>query len=253
MKFEEEKVCLRCGKKLGEGFRRQKEVKVDGDSYCANCANLIRTERNKSSCYSSISILNKPRFMGLRRINERTVVDDNKHIIYIAPIAKDRLNEDLDFISILFNDILGYELIENGESISGGDIGNAIAGGLLFGATGAIVGAVATGRDIMCSQLQVKLTLKDGSTKYIEYINTSTPKNSTNYEVQYKYAQDLVSALQSIIDKNTSSNASVSNSVNPTALDVDVIDQIRKFKALYDDGIITKEEFDIKKKQLLNL
>lgn len=252
MKFEEEKVCLRCGKKLGDGFRRQKEVKVDGESYCAGCANAIRTERNKSSNYSSISILNRSCFMGLRRINERTVVDDNKHIIYVAPISKDRYNEDLDFISIKFNDILGYELIENGESISGGDMGTAIAGSLLFGTAGAIVGAVANGRDIMCSQLQVKVTLKDGSTKYIEYINVSTAKNSTNYEVQYRYAQDLVSVLQSIIDKrNSIPDIGVPN--NPYSSALDATDQIRKFKSLYDDGIITKEEFEAKKKQLLNL
>lgn len=47
MKFEEEKVCLNCGKKLGEGFRRATEVKLDGESYCVDCANKIKEARNK--------------------------------------------------------------------------------------------------------------------------------------------------------------------------------------------------------------
>lgn len=49
MKFEEEKVCLKCGKKLGEGFRRSSEVKLDGESYCVDCANAIKEARNKTT------------------------------------------------------------------------------------------------------------------------------------------------------------------------------------------------------------
>lgn len=45
--FGEEKVCVRCGKKLGEGFRRSVEVRLDGESYCAECANEIKSARNK--------------------------------------------------------------------------------------------------------------------------------------------------------------------------------------------------------------
>lgn len=34
---------------------------------------------------------------------------------------------------------------------------------------------------------------------------------------------------------------------------VDPVDEIRKFKKLYDEGIITEEEFNLKKKQLFDL
>ena len=33
----------------------------------------------------------------------------------------------------------------------------------------------------------------------------------------------------------------------------DAFDEIRKYKQLLDEGIITQEEFDVKKKELLNL
>ena len=36
-------------------------------------------------------------------------------------------------------------------------------------------------------------------------------------------------------------------------LKTDVADELRKYKALFDDGILTQDEFEAKKKQLLNL
>ena len=40
-------------------------------------------------------------------------------------------------------------------------------------------------------------------------------------------------------------NSTINNTANP--------DELRKYKALLDDGIITQEEFEAKKKELLNL
>lgn len=43
------------------------------------------------------------------------------------------------------------------------------------------------------------------------------------------------------------------NKQNVSVQPLDEADQIRKFKSLLDDGIITEEEFEAKKKQLLGL
>lgn len=43
------------------------------------------------------------------------------------------------------------------------------------------------------------------------------------------------------------------NKQNVSVQSLDEADQIRKFKSLLDDGIITEEEFEAKKKQLLGL
>lgn len=43
------------------------------------------------------------------------------------------------------------------------------------------------------------------------------------------------------------------NQQNGSALSTSVTDELKKYKELLDSGIITKEEFDSKKKQLLNL
>jgi|GEM_PF-7030241 len=58
--------------------------------------------------------------------------------------------------------------------------------------------------------------------------------------------QNTVDAIISVLSdlKNTSGETTVSSSN---------VDEIRKYKQLFDEGIITKEEFDSKKKQLLGL
>ena len=57
-------------------------------------------------------------------------------------------------------------------------------------------------------------------------------------------AKKLVQSVQEQADKKTFSN---SQTVYSSA------DEIAKFKKLLDDGVITQEEFDAKKKQLLGL
>ena len=48
-------------------------------------------------------------------------------------------------------------------------------------------------------------------------------------------------------------NQCAENSQHETINCPDVTSELRKYKSLFDDGIITQEEFDAKKKQLLSL
>lgn len=41
-----------------------------------------------------------------------------------------------------YSDIVDYELLEDGESITKGGLGRAVVGGALFGGVGAVVGGV---------------------------------------------------------------------------------------------------------------
>lgn len=43
------------------------------------------------------------------------------------------------------------------------------------------------------------------------------------------------------------------NHTNSSSESIDTADQIKKFKQLADDGIITQDEFEAKKERLLNL
>lgn len=65
--------------------------------------------------------------------------------------------------AIRYNQIVSYELIENGASIASGGLGRAAVGGLLFGGAGAVVGASTRKQHAECTGLYIKLTVNDSA------------------------------------------------------------------------------------------
>ncbi len=150
----------------------------------------------------------------------------------------------------LYNNIVDFELLEDGASVSKGGLGRAVVGGALFGGVGAIVGAT-TGKksNSVCTNLQIKVTTNssDRPLFYITLINNTSgiKKNGFIYQTAFGNAQQILSKFQTIISELSKEQPIVSN--NSAA------DEIKKYKELLDIGAITKEEFDAKKKELLNL
>lgn len=151
-----------------------------------------------------------------------------------------------------YANLLSYELLEDGQTITKGGLGRAVAGGLLFGGVGAIVGGVTGGKKTkgVCTSMKIRITLKNAHTDtvYITLINTETKTNGFIYKTMQSSAQLCISALDIIADQN--STEEMSNLESET---VSSADEILKFKNLLDAGIITQEEFEAKKKQLLGL
>ena len=81
---------------------------------------------------------------------------------------------------------------------------------------------------------------------YINLINVKTKTNSIGYERAYAEAQEILSIL-AIILKDIEKKREEINNNNSNA------DEILKYKNLLDLGAITEEEFNTKKKELLNL
>ena len=152
-----------------------------------------------------------------------------------------------------YDDILDFELLEDGGSIIKGGLGRAVAGGILFGGVGAIVGG-ATGRkkgNPTCTSLKIKITLNDitSPTEYINLITTETEKRSIVYQTYQTQAHEILSLLQVMYESSkTEQNISAVTIQEPSSAE-----EIVKFKQLLDSGIITEEEFKAKKKQLLGL
>lgn len=149
------------------------------------------------------------------------------------------------------DDIIEYELLEDGISVTSGGLGRAAAGGILFGGVGAIVGGV-TGKKKTRSEIEnfkIKLTLNNfqSPTVYIELLNKKKIKtNSNKYKEMYEKAQEILSTL-AVLQNNKEEPSSVNDDKQPTT------DRIREYKALFDDGIITEDEFNAKKKELLEI
>lgn len=152
-----------------------------------------------------------------------------------------------------YEDIVDYKLLEDGETATSGGLTRALAGGALFGGVGAVVGGV-TGKkkskevlksldlvisvnnpyhtDIKLKFLPAGITCKQGSFLYNTY------KGEANKMV-------------SIFDAMTAKGKQAAN--KPAKTELSGADEIMKYKDLLDKGIITKEEFDLKKKELLGL
>lgn len=150
-----------------------------------------------------------------------------------------------------FSDIVDYELMEDGNTITKGGLGRAVAGGFLFGGVGAVVGG-ATGSKhskSTCTSLKIKVTINDLSfpTEYINLIQSELKKDSIIYRTLAKQAEECVSLLQIICESKEKSGNICCEQAQSSA------DEIMKFKQLLDAGAITQDEFDVKKKQLLGL
>lgn len=148
-----------------------------------------------------------------------------------------------------FSDIREFELLENGNSVSSGGLGRAVAGGILFGGVGAVVGGV-TGKKKNVStvtSMQIKITTADMDTPavYINFITggTSYKTNSFVYRDFAKSAQEILSTLSVIVNSKDGSKQAASGAGN--------ISELREYKKLLDEGIITKAEFDKKKQSIL--
>ena len=92
-------------------------------------------------------------------------------------------------------------------------------------------------------KLGVNISFSDGNTLLIPLITTETKKDSFTSNVLYQVFDKLCSLLNSIIDSNQISNDNSNNDIS----------DLKQLKQLADDGVITQEEFEAKKKQILGL
>ncbi len=147
-----------------------------------------------------------------------------------------------------YDDIVNFELLEDGESVASGGLGRALVGGILFGGAGAIVGGV-TGRKKtkeICNSLRLKVTVDniDEPVVYIDFIDTPLKRSNDIFKGIAEMAQESLSTFQLICDKREDKSEEQSLSAS---------DEIKKYKELLDSGAITDEEYNQKKKQLLDL
>jgi hypothetical protein len=154
-----------------------------------------------------------------------------------------------------YSDLVGYELLEDNETLTKGGLGSTIVGGLIAGGTGAIVGGVigAKKSKSTCESLHIKLTVKNyvSDAVYINFIGLfekGIKTDSIIYGAAKNNAQKCLSALMIIAKENeTVVNQTINNA------NIDSASEIQKFYDLMKNGIITEDEFNAKKASLLGL
>ncbi|MCI1664768.1 MAG: SHOCT domain-containing protein [Atopobiaceae bacterium] len=145
--------------------------------------------------------------------------------------------------AVNYDEVIDAKLVENGRSTS---IGRAFAGGLLFGGAGAIV-ASSTGKG-KCDQLDIVITVRDTKQPALQacFIDRPLKRDNDQFRQIMNNVQESLSKIKLIIDENSRAE------VEPTAV-FSPADEILKYKNLLDMGAITQQEYDAKKKQLLDL
>lgn len=155
-----------------------------------------------------------------------------------------------------YNDIVSFELLENGTTITSGGFGRSVVGALTFGVTGAIIGGASAKRksNNICTNLEIKITLNslENPTEYIKFIQFQTKQNTLAYKNAAKSAQDCLSVLE-IICRSVEQKQNKLESQSKIKFDsnLSISDELYKLKDLLENNFITHEEYNKLKQDLL--
>lgn len=149
-----------------------------------------------------------------------------------------------------FKDITGYKpTIEGREVKKHHGIARAATGGILFGGAGAIVGAMTGGKRFdVVSKISITVFLSNGDTFGATMLSDEKKADS----LMVKGAQQQLDQWCNLLDRIINDNQ-IQPSQQNTSAQLSDADEIRKYKSLLDDGIISQEEFDKKKNELLGM
>ena len=153
-----------------------------------------------------------------------------------------------------FKNVVSYQINKNGHTEhKKHGVTRAVVGGALAGGVGAIVGATTGGKNQdYIDHLGVVINLSNGNNFEVVIKSSWSGKDKAS-SLNNKWNLSDLNNLVSTIQAGMNAVAKDSLKERPALSEADIPTQIRKYKQLVDDGIITNEEFELKKKELLKL
>ncbi len=152
-----------------------------------------------------------------------------------------------------YNDLLNFEIVEDGESVIQGRSGSVLVGSALLGGVGALAGASRSKKiSNTCTNLSIKLIVNDVQKPLISFplISETVKKSSECYEKSYKNATEFEAILQIIL---SNSNHEKRQDAFENREKDSIKEQLQELKEMLDEGLITQEDYEKKKKQILGL
>jgi len=157
-----------------------------------------------------------------------------------------------------YDELIDYDLFENDLSVASGGLGRAIVGDVIAGAYGALIGGLTakkkTKKSVDSMALQISTNNFFFPSIMITYITKETKSQKRKYTDAYSKAQESIACLNIIInqlkDKKENTTEDIAYVTNTNA---DPYEELKKVKELLEMGIISQEEFEAKKKELLGL
>lgn len=156
------------------------------------------------------------------------------------------------FIILNFDEILDFEVEQNGNSIISSRTGSTITGGLLFGSLGAIAGASGSRTiDEVCHTLKLKIYTSDvsNSVLVVDFLESKVATESYKYDEITDVVDKMLGFLK-IIKERTRQKERKEDIENVE--EDNQISKLEKLSELKEKGIITQEEFEKSKKKILS-
>ena len=230
------KKCPICGQKIG----LMMSSKISDGIICSSCALICSSHNTKT-------VREIQEFWGINEKRKNTFIPTQKLKSFMSEtITLDSANRLFVFgdtskmkstpIYYAYDEIDSYEIETVGQKTvtkKKGGITRAIVGGTVAGPIGALVGS---------ETAKEESTVKGGT--QILKVNFNT-YSCFNQRVCTNPPSGFVNFLQDCINNKQHEEQQETGN--------DSFDKIVKYKELLDNGIITIEEFEIKKKELLNL
>lgn len=158
----------------------------------------VSSERVKQAIYvNETNAKNLDVFNTTRKCEKYIELDENNRLWKVPCFSPN--------LVFPYSDIISYELLQDGETITKGSLGGAIVGGALFGGVGAIVGSSMgskTKQEI--SEYRIKIVTKNPCYPevYINFLTTGkVSSDSILYKTHSGNAQHILSLL-TIITNN---------------------------------------------------
>lgn len=190
----------------------------------------------------NFTITKSIKFKTLTDKNERMFIDNNdKKFIFKFENGYSK--------QYSFQDLLSYDINENNKNVVKGTAGKSLIGGLFFGLEGMIIGGNMSKKiDDICDNLQLIIRLNDIDTPQvvINYLNNKVNKNSDAYKSMKSNLQEISSNLEYILNNRSVEKQTENNLASKK-------EQLKELKELLDEGLITQEDFNKKKDQILNI
>ena len=238
-------IYLICGEKDNYTWT----IKNLKQEYVDNPALIpIDLQQGELAKYAQFNISKRATLATTSPIKPHLFIDDiNKKFVYERATNLSKVYS--------FKDIISYEVYENGNSKIQGRAGSALIGGALFGLGGLVVGSsMSRGISEKCNDLKLIIHIKDSHNPQItiSYFKAAQcDKSSWIYRKKIENLHEVCSTLEYIVNARTLEEA-----ISTSSQIVDQKsskEQLQEFKEMLDDGLITQEDYEQKKKQILGL
>jgi len=233
-KLKDGVICTDCMEKLEKGIQKHTEE--------------FTVEQIKQSLAGELELVQPKTFQCVKGFLVINPVSRTMYMQYPMFVKSDEISLDA---------IVGYSYVENDKKYGvGRTLGTAAVGGVLFGGVGAVIGAVvgSGSKKKTVNRIAVEITYEKN--KSAELLNADIYKGRPIKPSGFEYngyldiSKRLMGELdllikKGIVEENLQKGIAVQCMSNA--------DEIRKFKGLLDDGIITQEEFALKRNELLGV